>query len=54
MVYWYVRDNGHGLAIQVNFMLKFVCVCEGEGEGGFGSNGFVTGITIPKWLVIIG
>jgi hypothetical protein len=31
----------------------FLCVC-GEGEGGFGSNGFVTGITIPKWLVIIG
>jgi hypothetical protein len=25
------------------------CVC-----GGFESNGFVTGATIPKWLVIIG
>jgi hypothetical protein len=31
-----------------------LCVCVWEGQWGFGSNGFVTSITIPKWLVIIG
>ena len=35
MVYWYVRYNGHGLTIRVNFMIKCVCV-------DFGSNDFVT------------
>jgi hypothetical protein len=35
MVYRYVRYNGHGLIIRVNFMVKCVCV-------GFGSNGFMT------------
>ena len=35
MVYRYVRYNGHGLIIQVNFMVKCVCV-------RFGSNGFMT------------
>ena len=35
MVHRYVRYNGHGLTIQVNFMVKCVCV-------GFGFNGFVT------------
>jgi hypothetical protein len=35
MVHQYVQYNGHGLTIQVNFMVKCVCV-------GFGSNGFVT------------
>ena len=34
MVHQYVRHNGHGLTIQVKFMVKCVCV-------GFGSNGFV-------------
>jgi hypothetical protein len=25
MVHWYVRDNGHGLTIYVNSMVKCVC-----------------------------
>jgi hypothetical protein len=33
MVYRYVWDNGHGLTIHVNFMIK--CVC----HMGLGSNG---------------
>ena len=36
MVHQYVRYNGHGLTIQVSFMVS-MCVW-----GGFGSNGFVT------------
>ena len=35
MVHRYVRYNGNGLTIQVNFMVKCVYM-------GFGSNGFVT------------
>jgi hypothetical protein len=35
MVHRYMWYNGHGLTIQVNIMVKCVCV-------GFGSNGFVT------------
>jgi hypothetical protein len=35
MVNWYVRYNGHVLTIRVNFMVSV-------GDGGFGSNGFVT------------
>jgi hypothetical protein len=34
MIRQYMQYNGHGLTIQVNFMVK--CVC-----GGFGSNDFV-------------
>ena len=37
MVNRYVQDNGYGRTIQINFMVKCVCVCM-----GFGSNGFVT------------
>jgi hypothetical protein len=36
MVHRYVRYNGHGLTIRVNFMVN-VCVCV-----SFGFNGFVT------------
>jgi hypothetical protein len=36
MVHQYVQYNGHGLTIQVSFMVN-VCV-----YGGFGSNDFVT------------
>ena len=40
MVY-YVRDNGHGLTIYVNFMVKCVCYM------GLGSNGyFVIGVAL--------
>ena len=33
MAHQYVRDNGHGLTIHVNFMVKYVC------HMGLGSNG---------------
>ena len=41
MVYWYVRDDGHGLTIHVNFMVKCVCYM------GLQFNGcFMTDITL--------
>ena len=47
---WYIGtygSNGHGLTIQVSFVVS-VCVCK-RGRGGFGSNGFVTNdVAIPN------
>jgi hypothetical protein len=46
MVHRYVRDNGHGLTIHVNFMVKCVCYfmvkCEYCGSNGY----FVTGAAL--------
>ena len=46
MVHQYLWDYGHGLTIQVNFMIKCIYV-------GLGSSGFVISPTITKWLVTI-
>ena len=40
IVYWYVQDNGHGLTIYVNFMVKCVCYM------GLGSNGYFMAGTV--------
>jgi hypothetical protein len=50
MVHRCVRDDGHMLTIQVNFIVKCVCIYMGIRSNG----GFMTGVTVFDWRVTIG